>query len=58
MGQLIIVISGAQQVALKHKIEDFLNPNVVQNFLLTYIDQKMRTDKFTLCVGKAVEQFL
>lgn len=58
LGQLIIVLSGAFEVAQKHKIEDFLTPIVVQNFLLNYIDQKMKTDKFTLLVGKEIETFL
>jgi len=58
LGQLIIVISGAYKVAQKNKIEEFLTPNVVQNFLFSYIDQKMKTEKFTLLVGKEIEQFL
>lgn len=58
LGQMIIVISGAYRVAQKHKIEEFLTPNIIQNFLLNYIDQKMRTEKFTFMVGKPVEQFL
>jgi hypothetical protein len=58
LGQMIIVISGAQKVAQKHKIEEFLTPNVIQNFLFNFIDQKMRTDKFTLLVGKQIEHFL
>jgi hypothetical protein len=51
LGQFIIVMSGAYQVAQKHKIEEFLSPNVVQNFVFNYIDQKMKTEKFTLMVG-------
>lgn len=58
LGQLIIVLSGAFKVAQKHKIEDFLTPNIVQNFLLNFIDQKMRTERFTLLVGKEIETFL
>ena len=58
LGQLIIVISGAYKIAQKNKIEEFLTPNVIQNFLFSYIDQKMRTEKFTLLVGKQIEQFL
>jgi hypothetical protein len=52
------VLSGAYMVAQKHKIDEFLTPNVIQNFLFNYIDQKMRTEKFTLLVGKQIEQFL
>ena len=52
------MISGAYKVAQKNKIEEFLTPNVIQNFLFTYIDQKMRTEKFTMLVGKQIEQFL
>jgi len=58
LGQLIIVLSGAFKVAQKHKIEDFLTPNIVQNFLLNFIDQKMRTERFTMLVGKEIETFL
>jgi hypothetical protein len=38
-------MSGAHLVAQKHKIEDFLTPNIVQNFIFNYIDQKMKTEK-------------
>ena len=55
---MIIVLSGAYKVAQKYKVEDFLTPNIVQNFLLNFIDQKMRTDKFTFMVGKEIENFL
>jgi hypothetical protein len=55
LGQLIIVMSGAFKAAQKHNIEDFLNPNVVQNFVFNYIETKMRTERFTLMVGKQVE---
>ncbi len=58
LGQLIIVLSGAYKVAQKYKLEDFLTPNIVQNFLLNFIDQKMRTERFTFMVGKEVETFL
>ena len=58
LGQLIIVISGAFMAAQKHKLEDFLTPNVVQNFIFNYIDQKMKTEKFTFMVGKQIETFL
>jgi hypothetical protein len=36
----------------------FLSHRVVWNFLFLYIDSKMRTEKMTLCVGKAFENFL
>ncbi len=39
-------------------MEDFLNPNVIQNFLFSYIDSKMKTEKFTLMVGRQIEHFL
>ena len=58
IGQMVMVFNGAYQAALKHKIDDFLTPSVVQNFIFNYIDSKMRTDKFTLMVGKPVEHFL
>ena len=45
-------MSGAYEVAHKHKIDEFLTPNIVQNFLFSYIDSKMKTEKFTLLVGK------
>lgn len=51
-------MSGAYQVAQKHKIDEFLTPNVIQNFVFNYIDTKLKTDKFTMMVGKQIEQFL
>jgi predicted acyltransferase (DUF342 family) len=52
---LILCFSGIQKWK---KDLDIVNPRIVQNFLFLYIDAKMRTEKFTLQVGKAVEEFL
>jgi hypothetical protein len=54
----MMVISGAHKVSKKAGIHMMLEPKIVQNFLLLYIDARMKTDKFTLMVGKQVEQFL
>lgn len=59
LGTLAIVVSGAHLKAKQAGLEKvMLDARIIQNFLLLYIDQKMRTEKFTLQVGKAVEQFL
>lgn len=54
IGQLIVVVSATH----KHSKESLLDPKLIQNFLLLYIDARMRTERFTLMVGSAVEQFL
>lgn len=53
----MIVMSGAHKKAKAAGIT-LLDPKIVQNFLFLYIDARMKTDKFTLLVGKAVESFL
>lgn len=58
LGQMILVIAGAAKVAEKNKIADFFEPRVIQNFLFTFIETKLKTERFTLMVGKAYEQFL
>jgi hypothetical protein len=59
LGQLVLVLSGAHRKAKAAGLEKFLlEPKVVQNFLLLYIDQRMKTDRFTFMVGKPVELFL
>ena len=35
-----------------------LDPRIIQNFLFQYIDARMRTEKFTLLVGRGIETFL
>lgn len=53
-----MVVSGAHKRAKQAGLSLMLEPKVVQNFLLLYIDARMKTDKFTMQVGRAVEQFL
>lgn len=48
LGQLILVIAGANKVAQANKVEDFFEPRVIQNFLYQFIETKMKTEKFTL----------
>ena len=58
LGQLVMVVSGAHRKAKHDGIKVLLDPKVVQNFLHLYIETRMKTDKFTLQVGHAVQQFL
>jgi hypothetical protein len=58
LGQMILVMGGAHRLAKKEGVKNLLQPKIVQSFMFTYIDAKMKTEKFTLQVGKAVEQFL
>lgn len=58
LGQLALVVSGAHKKAKAQGIDLLKDAIVVQNFLFLYIDAKMRTEKFTLQVGKAMEVFL
>ena len=46
IGQLILVIDGANNIAQKKDIKAMLEPRIIQNFLLLYIDAKMKTDRF------------
>lgn len=55
---MILVIAGAARLAEKSKITDFFEPRVIQNFIYTFIETKLKTEKFTFMVGKAYEQFL
>lgn len=47
IGQLILVIDGANNIAQKKDIKAMLEPRIIQNFLLLYIDAKMKTERFT-----------
>ena len=55
LGQMALVISGAHKKAKQAGLSIVLDPRVVQNFLLLYIDSRMKTEKFTMQVGRAVE---
>lgn len=35
-----------------------LQPKLIQNFIYNYVDSKMKSDKMTVLVGKAIEDFL
>ena len=52
LGQMILVIAGAAKIAEKNKINDFFEPRVIQNFIFTFIETKLKTEKFTFMVGK------
>jgi Radial spoke protein 3 len=58
LGQMILVIAGAAKIAEKNKITDFFEPRVIQNFIFTFIETKLKTEKFTFMVGIEYEQFL
>jgi len=58
LGQLALVVSGAHRRAKREGIASVLDAKNVQNFLHTYIDNKMKTDKFTHTVGKPFQLFL
>jgi len=49
---MIMVIAGAAKVAEKNKVSDFFEPRVIQNFIYTFIETKLKTEKFTFMVGK------
>jgi len=51
LGQMILVIAGAAKIAEKNKITDFFEPRVIQNFIFTFIETKLKTEKFTFMVG-------
>ena len=53
-----MVIAGAAKVAEKNKVIDFFEPRVIQNFIYTFIETKLKTEKFTFMVGKQYELFL
>ncbi len=55
LGQMIMVIAGAARIAEKNKITDFFEPRVIQNFIYTFIETKLKTEKFTFMVGKQYE---
>jgi hypothetical protein len=52
---MILVIAGAAKLALKNKITDFFEPRVIQNFIFTFIETKLKTEKITFMVGKQYE---
>ena len=56
LGQLVMVVSGALRRAKKDGV--VLDAKSVQNFLFAYIDGKMKTERFSMTVGKAYQQFL
>lgn len=58
IGQLMLVISGAHRRMKQTLGKLLVEPRIVQNFLLLYIDQRMKTDRFVMMVGKPVELFL
>jgi hypothetical protein len=55
IGQLGIVLSGAHKKAKALGIKVLQEARIIQNFLFLYIDARMKTDKFTMQVGRAVE---
>lgn len=56
LGQIMLCFSALA----KHweKEVSILNHKTIQNFLFLYIEQKLRTEKLTMVVGKGVEDFL
>ncbi len=57
---MALVLSGANKKAKSQEggNKALLEPRIVQNFIHLYIENKMKTDKFTLQVGPEIPQFL
>ncbi len=66
LGQIVLCFSALQKKWKKELMGDpsdpedggFLSPPVVQEFIYTFIESKLRTEKMVFCVGKAFEDFL